>query len=43
VPTLEERRAEVRSTLIEERVSRQIETFLDEAKRRVRVTTLSEV
>jgi hypothetical protein len=43
VPALEERRAEVRGTLIEERVSRQIETFLDEAKRRVRVVILSDV
>jgi hypothetical protein len=43
VPELEERRREINETLISERVATRIETFLDEAKRRVEVEVLIEV
>ena len=43
VPTLESKRAEIQNTLTENRVAEQIETFLDEAKRRVQVVILSDV
>lgn len=43
VPTLESKRAEIQSTLTETRVAEQIETFLDEAKRRVQIVILSDV
>jgi hypothetical protein len=43
VPTLESKRTEIRATLTEDKVSQQIETFLDEAKRRVEIVVLSEV
>jgi hypothetical protein len=41
LPTLESRRAEIRQTLVEQRVASQIETFLDEARRRTEIVTLS--
>jgi len=40
VPTLDEKRAEIRNTLIEDKVSSQIDGFLDEAKRRVEIVIL---
>ena len=43
VPTLESRRAEIVGALTEERVAQQIETFLDEAKRRAEIVILSPV
>ena len=43
MPTLDAKRAEINRTLVEERVSAQIEAFLDEAKRRAQVVTLSPV
>lgn len=43
VPTLEQARPRVNSALIEERVAANIETFLEEAKRRVEVVTLAEI
>lgn len=43
VPTLEEKRAEINQILTEEKVARDIETFLDESKRRAEITILSEV
>ena len=43
VPGLEEKRAEIRSILTEERVAQQIENFLDEAKRRVEIVILTQV
>jgi hypothetical protein len=43
MPTLEEKRAVIHSTLTEERVASNIETFLDEAKRRVQIVVLNEV
>jgi hypothetical protein len=42
VPALDEKRAEIRSTLTEDKVSDQIQTFLDEAKRRVEIVILSD-
>jgi hypothetical protein len=42
MPTLDEKRADIRSTLTEERVETQIQTFLDEAKRRDEIVILSE-
>jgi hypothetical protein len=42
VPALDEKRAEIRNTLIEDKVSQQIETFLDESKRRVEIVILSD-
>ncbi|MEO8650294.1 MAG: hypothetical protein ABI539_14105 [Acidobacteriota bacterium] len=43
MPTLDSKRAEINSTLIEEKVASQIEAFLDEAKRRVEVVILNRV
>ena len=43
VPTFEERQAEINNILTEQRVAANIETFLDEAKRRSEVVILSEV
>jgi hypothetical protein len=43
VPSLESRRAEIVQALTEERVGQQIETFLDEAKRRAEIVILSPV
>jgi len=43
VPSLAERRAEIVESLTEERVAQQIETFLDEAKRRAVIVILSPV
>jgi hypothetical protein len=43
VPSLESRRALIIAALTEERVAQQIETFLDEAKRRAEVVILSPV
>jgi hypothetical protein len=43
VPTLEEKRMEINQILTEEKIAKDIETFLDEAKRRAEITILSEV
>lgn len=43
VPTLDAKRSEIHNTLIENKVSDQIETFLDEAKRRAEIVILSDV
>lgn len=43
MPTLDEKRSEIRSVLEEQRVASGIEAFLDEAKRRAQVEILSEV
>lgn len=43
LPTLEEKRAEIRRTLTNQKVAAAIERFLDEAKRRVQVEILIEV
>jgi hypothetical protein len=43
VPTLDEKRAEINRTLTRQKVASSIETFLDEAKRRVQVDVLIEV
>jgi hypothetical protein len=43
LPTLDEKRAEIDKTLTETKVASDIETFLDEAKRRAEVIVLSEV
>jgi hypothetical protein len=43
VPSLESKRAEIVTLLTEERVAQQIETFLDEAKRRAEIIILSPV
>ena len=42
VPTLDEQRAEIRRTLTNQKINTGMETFLDEAKRRVQVEILSE-
>ena len=42
VPTLDEQRAEIRRTLANQKINAGMETFLDEAKRRVQVEILSE-
>ncbi len=42
LPSLDEKRAEIRNILTEDKVSQQIETFLDEAKRRVEIVILSD-
>ncbi len=42
VPTLEEARGRVNSAVIEERVAANIETFIEEAKRRVRIVIIAE-
>jgi len=43
VPSLDSKRAEIVEALTEERVAQQIETFLDEAKRRGEIVILSPV
>ena len=43
MPTLDEKRADIRGILQEERVASGIEAFLDEAKRRAEIVILSEV
>jgi len=43
VPTLEEKREDIRQTLTEDRVATRIESFLDQAKRRVEIYILIEV
>lgn len=43
VPTLQSRRARIVNDLTEQRVAQQIETFLDEAKRRASIVILSPV
>jgi len=43
LPAIEEKRLDINRILTEERVATNIETFLDEAKRRVEVVTLSKV
>lgn len=43
MPTLDEKRAEIRNVLTEEKVASDIEKFLDEAKSRVEIIVLSEV
>jgi hypothetical protein len=43
VPTLESRRAQIVEALTEQRVAEQIETFLDEAKRRAEIVILNPV
>lgn len=43
MPTLDEKRQEIRGILEEQRVASGIETFLDEAKRRAQIEILSEV
>lgn len=43
VPALEDKRAEIQNILTENKVAEQIQTFLDEAKRRVQVVILSDV
>jgi hypothetical protein len=40
MPTLDEKRKEINSILTEERVAERIESFLDDAKRRVQIETL---
>jgi hypothetical protein len=43
VPTLDSKRVEIVNTLTEQRVAEQIETFLDEAKRRATIVILNPV
>ncbi len=43
VPTFAEKRAEINQTLTEQKIAGDIETFLDESKRRAEVIVLSEV
>ncbi|HVE55910.1 MAG TPA: hypothetical protein VNB22_03715, partial [Pyrinomonadaceae bacterium] len=43
VPTFDEKRAEINQILTEEKIAKDIETFLDESKRRAEVIILSEV
>lgn len=43
MPSLDEKRAEIRRDLIEEKVEANIEEFLDEAKRRAEIVILNEV
>ena len=43
MPTLNEKRVEINQLMTEEKVAAEIETFLDEAKRRAEVIVLSEV
>jgi len=42
-PSLDDKRADIRSTLTEQKVAAAIETFLDDAKRRVEIVILNEV
>ncbi len=43
LPPLEEKRAEIREILTQEKIALSIERFLDEAKRRIQIEILSEV
>jgi len=43
IPGLDEKRAEIRGTLTEEKVASAIEAFLDDAKRRVQIVILNSV
>jgi hypothetical protein len=43
MPTLDEKRVEINRTLTEEKVAANIESFLDEAKRRAEIVILNEV
>jgi hypothetical protein len=43
MPTLDEKRSDIHSTLTEEKVAAAIEAFLDDAKRRVEIVILNEV
>jgi len=43
VPTFEEKRVEINQILTEEKIAKDIETFLDESKRRAEIVILSEV
>lgn len=43
LPSLDEKRTEIHSTLTEEKVASAIEAFLDDAKRRVQIVILNEV
>jgi hypothetical protein len=43
VPTLDEKRVEINQILTEEKIAQDIETFLDESKRRAEIVILSEV
>lgn len=43
VPTLDERRIEINQILTEEKIAQDIETFLDESKRRAEIVILSDV
>jgi hypothetical protein len=43
VPTFDEKRVEINRTLTEEKIAKDIETFLDESKRRAEIVILSEV
>lgn len=43
MPTIDEKRPEINRILTEERVATNIETFIDEAKRRVEIVTLSKI
>jgi hypothetical protein len=43
MPTLDEKRASIRSTLTESKVAAAIETFLDDAKRRTEIVILNDV
>jgi hypothetical protein len=43
MPTLEEKRAAIHETLVEQRVEADIEAFLEDARQRITVTQLSEV
>ncbi len=43
VPTLDERRVEINQILTEEKIAQDIETFLDESKRRAEIVILSDV
>jgi hypothetical protein len=43
MPSLDEKRAEIRNILIEEKVAGEIERFIDDAERRAEIIVLSEV
>ena len=43
MPTLDEKRAEINKTLTEDKIAANIESFLDEAKRRAEIVILNEV
>ena len=43
MPTLEEKRADIRSNLVEQRVEADMQAFLDEAKQRVTVTIIGPI